>query len=65
MRNLLEYPVTPDEVNSTVQRAYNQYVESMAIGGLDGAIWFAILQTLKDKNVMDKVLDVINPDMIP
>lgn len=61
MRNLLEYPITADEVTQTVQRALDRYVETKAIGGLDGAIWHAVLNTLKDSAVMDKVLEAVNP----
>lgn len=61
MRNLFEYPITADEVNQTVERALEKYVKSKAIGGIEGAIWHALLGTLKDTKIMDQVVEAANP----
>lgn len=61
MRNLFEYPITSTEVTQVVEQALAKYVESKAIGGIEGAVWHALLGTLKDSKVMDRVVEAANP----
>jgi hypothetical protein len=61
MRNILVYPITPGEVQATVKEALDKYIESQAVGGIDGVVWYALLNALKMQVVMDIVLENANP----
>lgn len=66
MRNLVEYPITPDEIKATIKRQLER-IESdnasgrMQIGNIDGLIWAALLQVLDDPIYLDgsKVIDLV------
>lgn len=45
-RNILEYPITPDEVHSAVKRAFDDHAVKQLIGGNDGYILHHIGETL-------------------
>lgn len=60
MRNLLEYPLTANEVTALLERDLQRYRDSKAIGGLDGLIYHSLLGALKDRSVMEKVLHQAN-----
>ena len=61
MRNILVYPITAEEVQETVKRALDSYIDSKAVGGIDGVVWYAVLNALKTQTVMDIVLENANP----
>lgn len=53
MRNLVQYPITRDEVRALVQRQLDRIERDnasgrMQIGGVDALIWSAMLQVLED-----------------
>lgn len=66
MRNLIEYPITADEIRATIQRQLDG-IESdstsgrLQIGNIDGLIWSALLQVLEDPIYHDgsKVVDLV------
>ena len=66
MRNLIEYPITADEVRATVQRQLDRIEQDntsgrMQIGGVDALIWSALLRVLEDPIYHNgtKVVDLI------
>lgn len=49
MRNLLEYPIKPDEVVAAVDHAYNDYIAKQLIGGNDAFILYTIMHVFETK----------------
>ena len=47
MRNIVRYPVTPEEVISTLERVCKEEDDKQEIGGLDGMILHDILFAAK------------------
>lgn len=47
MRNLIEYPITSQEVVEALDRAYNDYVSKQSIGGNDGYILYTVKHLLE------------------
>lgn len=64
MRNLLEYPITADEVKKTVEHAAEAHRALGYVGSLDGIIWHSILKTLNTQAFMDLVLEEANGILI-
>lgn len=71
MRNILQYPVTADEVRQTIQHEIDRLngfgdPSKIIVGGISGLVWNALLKTLdvqidKDLTVMDIVVEEANP----
>ena len=66
MRNLVQYPITRDEVRVLVQRQLDRIGQDnasgrMQIGGIDALIWSAMLQVLDDPIYHNgsKVVDLV------
>lgn len=71
MRNLLQFPITDEEVRAAIQTQLDRLngdgdITKMIVGGTQQAIFSAILRVLntqldKDLTVMDLVLEDVNP----
>lgn len=58
MRNLVEYPITADEVLYSVNRALEQEISRKIIGGYDGLVLHLLHQYLIDHpDVVDDIVE--------
>ena len=60
MRNLIEYPITAEEVEQTIRNELALERSARTIGGVHGVIWSAILDAIKHQDVMDIILGEAN-----
>lgn len=60
MRNLVEYPITADEVLEVVNRALERDNVRKAIGGIDGCVLHTLYQYLIDNpEAVDDITEML------
>lgn len=57
MRNILQYPITEQEILTALENAQKSYAEKMTFGGVDGLVYAQLVEFLKADNNLQKVLD--------
>lgn len=57
MRNILQYPLTGQEILTTLENAQKDYLSKMTIGGMDGVVYAQLLSFLKNEANMQLVLE--------
>lgn len=57
MRNIIQYPVTGEEILQTLDNAQKTYTENMTFGGIDGFVLEQLIEFLKVEKNMKQVID--------
>lgn len=57
MRNILQYPLTAQDIINTLEKDQKTYLQSGMFGGVHGLVYSQLLAFIKDENNAKLVLD--------
>lgn len=57
MRNILEYPLTAQDIINTLEKDQKKYLQSGMFGGVQGLVYSQLINFLKDERNAQLVLN--------